>query len=199
MKVYSGKTLDDALENACSDLQTDKDNIFYEIIKETKGLFSKKVEISCFTEEMVREYVEKYFNDIVTEMGFEVETVSYIQDGRIYCNMNTNHNSILIGRGGSILRAFTIIIRSSVSNIFKKRFEISLDINGYKEDRYKKVSSMAKRFAKQVQRTKHKIELDPMPADERKVMHKVVDSFDHVKTESVGEGRNRHMIISYYE
>ncbi len=199
MKFYSGKTLDDALASACSDLQASRQDLYYEIIKETKTLFTKKVEISCFTQEMVREYVENYIRDIVSSMEFDVETVSYIQDGRIYCNINTDHNSILIGRGGVILRALTVIVRSSVSNIFKKRFEISLDINGYKEERYKKVSSMARRLAKQVLKTKQKVELDPMPADERKVMHKVVDEFEHVKTESVGEGRNRHMVISYYE
>ena len=84
-------------------------------------------------------------------------------------------------------------------NTFKKRFEISVDINGYKEDRYKKVASMAKRFGKQVLRTKAEIKLDPMPADERKVMHQELSRFEHIKTESHGEGKNRHMVISYVD
>lgn len=58
---------------------------------------------------------------------------------------------------------------------------------------------MAKRLGKQVLRTKVEIKLDPMPADERKVMHQELSKFEHIKTESHGEGKNRHMIISYVE
>ncbi|MCD7809483.1 MAG: protein jag, partial [Erysipelotrichaceae bacterium] len=67
----------------------------------------------------------------------------------------------------------------------------------YKENRYKKVAGMAKRFGKQVQRTKVDMKLDPLPADERKVIHQVIATMDHLKTESKGEGRNRYITISY--
>ena len=89
---------------------------------------------------MIQEYIESYIRRFIGDMGFEVETVSYLQDGRIYCNINTSNNSILIGKAGVILRAINFIVKNAVSNTFKKRFEISVDINGYKEDRYKKVS-----------------------------------------------------------
>ncbi|MCB5496067.1 hypothetical protein, partial [Mediterraneibacter gnavus] len=79
-------------------------------------------------------------------------------------------------------------VKNAVSNTFKKRFEISVDINGYKEDRYKKVASMAKRFGKQVLRTKAEIKLDPMPADEGRVMHQEVSTYAHSKTGRHGEG-----------
>ena len=147
----------------------------------------------------VIQYIESYIRRFIGDMGFEVETVSYLQDGRIYCNINTSNNSILIGKAGVILRAINFIVKNAVSNTFKKRFEISVDINGYKEDRYKKVASMAKRFGKQVLRTKAEIKLDPMPADERKVMHQELSRFEHIKTESHGEGKNRHMVISYVD
>ena len=61
-------------------------------------------------------------------MQFEVETVSYVQDGRIYCNINTSNNSILIGKAGVILRAINLIIKNAVSTTFKKRLEVSVDI-----------------------------------------------------------------------
>ena len=70
---------------------------------------------------------------------------------------------------------------------------------GIKEERYKKVASMARKLGKQVLRTKADIKLDPMPADERKVMHQELSKLEHVKTQSYGEGKNRHMVISYVE
>lgn len=199
MKTYTGKTVDDAINNACQDLGITIDQLNYEVTLETRGLFTKKAEICCWTIPMVQEYIENLVRKILTDMNFEVETVSYVQDGRIFCNINTSNNSILIGKAGVILRALNFIIRNAVSNTFKKRLEISLDINGYKEDRYKKVASMARRFGKTVLRTKADLKLDPMPADERKVMHQEIAKMKHLKTESKGEGKNRYITISYVD
>ena len=163
-------------------------------------MFSKKVVIECYTEDMIREYLESFVRKTLTNMEFEVETISYIQNDRIYCNVNTNNNSILIGKNGVILRALNFIAKNAVNNTFKKRVELSIDINGYKESRYKKMTSMAKRIGKQVLRSKVDVKLDPLPADERKVIHQVISEMDsHLKTESKGEGKNRFITISYVE
>ena len=200
MKTYEGKTLDDVIQHACQDLGITPDELTYEIIEEKKGLFSKKVVIECYCQSMVQEYLENFVRKTLTNMEFQVETVSYTQDGRIYCNINTDNNSILIGKNGVILRAFNFIARQAVQNEFKKRFEISLDINGYKENRYRKVSAMAKKLGKQVLRTKIAVKLDPLPADERKVVHQTIADFNkHLKTESQGEGKDRFTTISYVD
>ena len=199
MKTYTAKTVEDAVNKACLDLGVTVDQLNYEVTLETKGLFSKKAEISCWTVEMVQEYIESFIRKILTDMEFEVETISYVQDGRIYCNINTSNNSILIGKAGVILRAINLIVKNAVSTTFKKRLEVSVDINGYKEERYKKVASMVRRFGKTVLRTKADLKLDPMPADERKVMHQEIAKMDHLKTESKGEGKNRYMTISYVD
>lgn len=199
MKQYSAKTEAEAVRVACEDLGVTKEELTYQIIFEKKSLFSRKVEIECYTIPMVQEYIENYVRQILTNMEFEVETISYMQNERIYCNINSSNNSILIGKNGIILRALNFIVKQAVNTKFKKRIEISIDINGYKEDRYKKVASMAKRLGKTVWRTKAEIKLDPMPADERKVMHQVLSEMGHLKTQSHGEGKNRYMVISYVD
>lgn len=198
MKTYEAKNEEEVIQLACQDLGVTPEELTYEIIEEKKGLFSKKIVIQCYTEDMIREYIENFVRKTLTNMEFEVETVSYIQDGRIYCNVNTNNNSILIGKNGIILRALNFIVKNAVNNEFKKRVEMSIDINGYKESRYKKMASMAKKMGKQVLRTKVDVKLDPLPADERKVIHQVIADMDsHLKTESKGEGKNRFITISY--
>ena len=196
---FTAKTVQDAVNLACQELNVTVDDLNYEVISETKTFFTKRAEIECYTIAMVQEYIEGYVRRFISEMGFEVETVSYLQDGRIYCNINTSNNSILIGKTGVILRAINFIVKNAVSTTYKKRIELSIDINGYKEERYKKVASMARKLGKQVLRTKADIKLDPMPADERKVMHQELSRFEHIKTESHGEGKNRHMVISYVD
>lgn len=198
MKTYEAKNEEEVIQLACQDLGVTPEELTYEIIEEKKGLFSKKIVIQCYTEDMIREYIENFVRKTLTNMEFEVETVSYIQDGRIYCNVNTNNNSILIGKNGIILRALNFIVKNAVNNEFKKRVEMSIDINGYKESRYKKMASMAKKMGKQVLRTKVDVKLDPLPTDERKVIHQVIADMDsHLKTESKGEGKNRFITISY--
>ena len=199
MKQYSAKTEAEAVTLACQDLGVTRQELTYRITLEKKSLFSKKVEITCYTIPMVQEYIENYLQRLLTNMEFEVEMVTYFQYDRIYCNINTSNNSILIGKNGVILRALNFIVKNAVNTTFKKRIEISIDINGYKEERYKKVASMAKRFGKTVLRTKIELKVDPMPADERKVMHQVISEMKHLKTQSHGEGKNRYMIISYVE
>ncbi len=200
MKTYEAKTEEEVIQLACQDLGVTPEQLNYEIIEEKKGLFSKKVVIECYTEDMIREYLESFVRKSLTNMEFEVETISYIQNDRIYCNVNTNNNSILIGKNGVILRALNFIAKNAVNNTFKKRVELSIDINGYKESRYKKMTSMAKRIGKQVLRSKVDVKLDPLPADERKVIHQVISEMDsHLKTESKGEGKNRFITISYVE
>lgn len=200
MKTYEGKNLEEVVQLACLDLGIVPDELTYEIIEEKKGLFSRKVVIECYTQKMVQDYLEDFIRKTLTNMEFSVETVSYIQDGRIYCNVNTDNNSILIGKNGVILRALNFIAKNVIQHQFKKRIELSIDINGYKENRYKKVSSMARRIGKQVLRSKVAAKLDPLPADERKVIHQVISEMDrHLKTESQGEGKNRFITISYVD
>ncbi len=199
MKKFEAKTLEDALRLACEDLNVSVEELTYEVIEEKKTFFSKKVVIECYCESMIQEFLENYVRTILKDMQFEIETVTYIQDDRIYLNVNTDNNSILIGKNGVILRALNFICKNAIQTQFKKRVEISIDINGYKESRYKKVSAMAKRLGKQVLRTKADCKLDPLPADERKMIHQVISKMDHLKTESKGEGNNRFITISYVD
>ena len=108
-------------------------------------------------------------------------------------------NAVLIGKMGKTLSAFNTVIKAAVNAKFKKRIDILIDVNHYKSDRYYKLRGMAKRIGKQVQRDHVKVALDPMPNDERKVIHKALNEWHNIKTESEGEGSNRHVCISYVE
>lgn len=199
MKNYEAKTLEEALSNAADDLGVPQEEIKYNVIEEKKGLFSKKVIIECYDEQMVEDFIKDYLRTIFTDMEIECDMTTFKQDDRIYCNIDTDHNSILIGKNGIILRTLNFITKNAVSTAFKERIEISLDINGYKENRYRKVTALAKRFGKQVQRTHIDVALDPLPADERKVVHQVIAEMDHLSTESQGEGRDRFVTIHYVD
>lgn len=56
-----------------------------------------------------------------------------------------------------------------------------------------------KRFGKKVQHSKINMKLDPLPADERKVIHQVIAEMPHLATQSHGEGKNRYLEIYYVD
>ena len=112
-------------------------------------------------------------------------------------DLDAINNAILIGKNGSSLSGMNNLLRNVVSSKFKRRFYVNLDINNYKKNRYIKVKEMAQRVAKTVQRTKIDASLDPMPNDERKIIHKELSSMSNIKTQSEGSKRNRHLKIMY--
>lgn len=197
MEKFTGKTKEDAIAHACEALGVQENELFYTVVYEKKTLFTKKVEIEAYCMQTVEAFIVNYLTTILTDMQFENEVTTEIVDGRIMVNLNTNNNSILIGKGGVILHAINTLVKTAVSNTFKKRIELSVDINGYKQERYKKVASMAQRLGRSVQKNRVDVKLDPMPGDERKIIHQTLANMNYVRTESFGEGRNRYLTIIY--
>ena len=199
MKTFIGKTKDDALNKAAAELNVPVENIYVDSVEEHKGLFGriKNVEITCYSDAMVVEFVVNYLKNIIETMGIEVNLTPSYSDGLIRIKLSTNHNSILIGKDGETLQALNEICRSAANATFKKRIRVLLDINDYKTEKYSKLISIAKREAIKVSKTKITASLSPMSADERRAVHNALVSFRHVKTVSVGEGKARHITIEY--
>ena len=103
----------------------------------------------------------------------------------------------MIGKNGKSLQSFNQLVKAAASAEFKKQVSVLIDVNGYKEDRYEKVTKMAIRVAKDVRRTKVDATLDPMPADERKAIHNALSSMYNITTKSEGEGEGRRLRILY--
>ena len=201
MKTFIAKTKEDALEVAAKELNVPVENIYVDAIVENKGLFGriKSVEVTCYTDAMVVEFVQDYLRKIIEQMGIEVKMTPSFTDGLIRIKLSTNHNSILIGKDGETLQALNEVCRNAANATFKKRVRILLDINEYKQEKYSKLISIAKREAVKVSKTKISATLSPMSADERRAIHNALVSFKHVKTVSAGEGKERRITIVYVD
>ena len=202
MRKFIGKTQEEALNNAAAELNVPVENIYIESVEEIKkGLFGlvKNIEVTCYTDAMIVEFVQNYLKNIIESMGIEVTITPNYSDGLIKLKITTNHNSILIGKDGETLQALNEICRCAANATFKKRVRVLLDINDYKQDKYSKLISIAKREAVKVSKTKVTASLSPMSADERRAIHNALVTFKHVKTISVGEGKSRHITIEYVD
>lgn len=197
MKTYTTKTLEDALAQAEKELNIPANELSYKIVEEKAGLFSRKLVVEVYEVSDAVAFAEAYLVKAISQFGIEVKTKTELKDDIINITLDTSRNPILIGKNGITLQALNELVRLATSSKFKKRFRILLDINDYKEAKYDKVVSIAKRLAKDVVRTKQDITLDPMPADERRMVHNALTGMPNIKTESVGEGAQRAICIRY--
>ncbi len=73
--------------------------------------------------------------------------------------------------------------------------EISLDINNYRREREKLIVELAKAAAHKALVTRQDVELPPMNGYERRLVHLEISTRPDLKTESLGEGRERRVVI----
>lgn len=102
---------------------------------------------------------------------------------------------ILIGQGGQTLFEIQRLLRMVLNKKLGKIFYLNLDINGYKNKKIENLKWLAKDLADQVAFTKETKILSPMPAYERRILHKELAKRADVISESQGEGLDRHLVI----
>lgn len=199
MKTYSAKTLEELLENVAQEKGVEVDELTYFVTEEKSGFlgFGSSVSAQVYASDDVAEFIEDYLIQFFSNLNMQASIQVSIQDNRFLIDLDAENNAILIGRGGQSLYGLNQVLRAATNATFKQRFNILVDINNYKQDRYSKVRGMARRIAKNVQRSKIDATLDPMPNDERKVVHQELANYKNIKTESVGEGRNRRLNIKF--
>ena len=200
MKKYTAKTVDEAVKLAAEELLIDENDVIFTIEDEKKGLLSKKAVIVVYELSDAIEFAEDYVTKVIESLGIgDVKVKTSLEDDIIRLTIDTDHNPVLIGKNGVTLQALNEIVRLAVSGKFRRRFRILLDIGDYKNSKYARVASVARRTAKEVQKTHVDVVLDPMPSDERRIVHNVLSNFSHIATESSGEGHRRAVTIKYVE
>ena len=199
MREYVAKTLEDALKKASEELECSVDELVYSIEEEKKTLFTRRVVINVYELEDVTTYAENYILGITDSLGIEATASTSLKDDIIKITIDSTNNPVIIGKNGKTLQAISELTKLAVSTKFKKHFRLLVDVNHYKDSKYRKLAHIAKRTAKDVQRTKTEAVLDPMPADERRVIHNAVKAFKNIKTISQGDGTHRQVHIMYVE
>lgn len=199
MKIYTGKTVEEALDLASQELGVAVNEMIYSVSDKKKGLFSKKLIVEVYELSDIVEFAENYILNVIDNLGIESSLHTTLDGDIIRITIDSTHNPILIGKNGRTLQAINELVKLAVSNHFKKRFRILLDINGYKDEKYSRLRRIARRCAHEVQKTKTTYTFDAMPADERRVIHNACTGMQNIRTESTGEGTHRQVQIIYVE
>ena len=155
MKQYTGRTLEEVLNSIAAEQGCQVEDISYNVLEEEKGgIFGlhKSVTIEAFTSKDVKEFIFDYLGAYFTELnqGVAIEIIvdkDREKEGELLYRviLDAENNAIIIGKGGQTLRAISTVLKAAVNATFKKRINVIVDVNHYKEDRYKKRPSTVPR------------------------------------------------------
>ena len=126
-------------------------------------------------------------------------TTKIMENGNIsdsIISLDGEDAALLIGRRGETLRSLQYIVNLMIQKKVDNKDElISLDVEGYIEKKFNNLSQLIKKMEKTVIRTGKQLSMEPMPAFERRYIHRFFSGSKKINTESEDFGRDRHVIL----
>ena len=192
---YTGKTLEEAINNAKIALQETENNLYIKELETKSGLFNKKVEIEVIRRDDVITFMKEYLKNLIENMGLKANLEVKKREDNVIFTIFSDNNSILIGKNGRTLDSITTIVKQVVYKELGKYFNFTIDIGEYKKERENRLERLAKKVAREVAYSKVEAKLDPMNSYERRIIHTILADNKKVTTESEGEEPNRYIVI----
>jgi spoIIIJ-associated protein len=140
-------------------------------------------------------YAKKYLEDLLSFFGLNTEVEATHEDEVIQLNVpSTAMNGFLIGNRGDTMRSLQFLTSSALKNQAHEFWRVNVDIAGYKQQRADRLAETAQAWIDKVKSSGEPMDLKPMNAADRRVIHKLADEYG-LTTESVGEGFERHVVL----
>jgi spoIIIJ-associated protein len=144
---------------------------------------------------LLRELLE----EIVDSFGLDVDVRIERSEGILTGSMEGEDVGLLIGRRGQTIDAIQHLAQRIVFRGASPDARVTIDADGYRERRAESLRSMALDAAEESLRSGEPVELDPMPASERRIVHEYLRERDDVETHSEGDEPERYLIVEPVE
>ena len=141
-------------------------------------------------------YAKGYLEDLLSFFGLNTDIYATSEDGEVIeLNIPSTHlNGFLIGQRGETMRALQFMVSNALKNQGYEVTRVNVDVADYKRQRADRLAKTAEEWVKQVQESGEQYEVRPMNAADRRVVHRVAADAG-LSSESVGEGRDRHIVL----
>ena len=221
----AGRTEDEAIAAALSELGLDRDDVSVEIIERAKSGFlgigaspavirvSYEAEDEAVEEPAAEqaapvaqpvdepaEYaaVRAFLSGLLERMGVKAELeIGPRDNGGIHVNVSGSGMGAIIGRRGETLDAIQHLTNYAVNRGSDKHLHISVDAENYRSKREDSLTKLARKMADKAIKYKRSMALEPMNSYERHVIHTALQNYEGVTTSSTGVEPNRRVVVSY--
>lgn len=193
---FEGKTEEEVILTALKELDVKEDEMFYNIEEEKSGLLKKKKYVmNVILKSDVLEYSKEFLKDVITGMGLDIQLETQRKENHLKITLHSDNNSILIGKNGKTVSSLQTLLRQSIFVKTGIYANVVLDVENYKEKRDKSIEFLAKKLAREVEKTKVEVKMDCMNSYQRRLVHNILSNNKKVTTISEGEEPNRYVII----
>ncbi len=204
--VTEARTPEEAIEIALRELDADRAEVEIDVESRGKpgllGFGSEPARVRVTLLEQASDVVTaatEILNGLISKMGVDVivnltEAHSEEMGGPVF-DIDGDDSGLLIGRRGETLRSMQFLVNFMVSRRLGERTRVMLDVAGYQQRRITSLKTMARKVAGRVSSTGRSMALEPMPPNERRIVHLALADRSDVETESTGEGQGRKVVI----
>lgn len=198
----SGKTVNDAVSAALTELNITEAEAIIEVVNEgNKGIFGllgKEATVKVTKKEFdATEYAKEFLESVISQMGVEGTVTATSENNVIDMKIVGDKMGVLIGRRGETLNSLQYLTSLAVNKKTDSFKRVLIDTENYKQKREETLVSLAKRLASNAVKYRRNITLDPMTSYERRIIHSALQENHEVTTYSTGEEPNRKVVIAY--
>jgi len=222
---FEGKTEQEAIENAVSELGLEKDQFDVEILEVQKSSLFKKglvrIRVNVLSaedsfeytnENEVQEYaaeemdegyekckeiLKEFVVDVILKLGYDVAVENITKERKnLVIRLSSSDSPIVIGKHGKNLDALQLLANTFVSNKGFPYIRVLLDCENYRVRREEALVRLAYETADKVTMYRRSILLEPMNPYERRLIHTTLNDVTDIETKSEGEGVYRRVRVS---
>jgi spoIIIJ-associated protein len=198
------KTVEEAVKLAIEELGVKREEVSIEVLNEgSKGIFGiigvKNASVKVSYEVNYCKIAKEFIMELLSKMNIEGEVVVKQSGSVLNINISGSKMGLIIGNRGETLDSIQYLT-SLVVNKFvekdEKHLKVFLDAENYRQKRQEALVNLAKKLSSTVRRTGKRIELEPMNAYERRVIHCALENDKSIETYSMGDEPNRKVVIT---
>jgi spoIIIJ-associated protein len=197
------ETVEQAIEKAEAQLGLSRDQLEVEVIREGKSGISGAggeealIRVTPVTplEKDAVQLVTEILDTLLGLLGITGKVEVLSDEIPLALDITGDDLGILIGRRGQTLACLEYITKLIVVGRLKAWLPLTVDVGGYKKRRRDSLQRLALYLAEQVKSRRRPITMEPMPADERRIVHLTLTDNPDVTTQSIGEGESRKVVI----
>jgi len=156
---------------------------------------------------MKKEEIQNLIKELIEKTTVKLNKISIIDDGskNVWISAEVSEPLFFIGHEGEGLHALSHLVHRIIEAKIPHEtgseqpqgLGIIVDINGFQKKHVESIRAIAHMMSERARYFKSNIEVDPMSAFERRIIHEFLSEASDLKTESVGMGRDRRVVIKY--
>jgi len=197
IRVAVSEPTPEAVSDNITAEQKENSGFFDQAINKTDDLIdvtSGDPEMHAFADDPIvlgRDVLQRIIDLITTDAKISIKEGS----GRMMFNVEGGNSAVLIGKRGQTLEAIQYLVEKIVNKHSEERIRLQIDVGDYLESRRANLERLAGRLAEKAKRSGKPATIGQINAHDRRIVHLLLKDDDGVRTQSMGEGFFRKLVI----